>query len=84
MVHFVEVLAEQRREPGGVGYRTEYVLVTGADPATREAIVGNPDFGAAYDDATDRIRSSGRSHMDVSRVSLIFCNMSSRVSNKEI
>ena len=42
MVHFVEVLAEQRREPGGVGYRTEYVLVTGADPATREAIVGNP------------------------------------------
>ena len=67
----MEVLAEQRREPGGVGYRTEYVLVTGADPDTREAIVGNPDFGAVYDDVSDRIRSSGRSHMDVSRRSKV-------------
>ena len=66
MVQFIEVLAEQRREPGGVGYRTECVLVTGADPDTREAIVANPDFDAAYDEATDRIKSSGRSHMDVS------------------
>ena len=61
----MEVLAEQRREPGGVGYRTEYVLVTGADPETRGAIVGNPDFGAVYEEVTDRIKSSGRSHMDL-------------------
>ena len=43
-----------------------YVLVTGADQATREAIVGNDEFGATYDEATDRITSNGSSHMDVS------------------
>jgi hypothetical protein len=65
-MHFVEVLTEQRRESGGVGYTTEYVLVTGADPGIREDIVGNPKFKAQYDQGTDRIRCGGRSHMDVS------------------
>ncbi len=82
-MHFVEVLAEQRRIAGAHGYVTDYVLVTGADPGIRSDIVDNPQFGATYDVASDRIRCDGSSHMDVSHempIVLSLCDRKFRLS----
>ena len=62
---YIQVLSEEWRTDGGLGWVTPIVLVTGASPEFREELLSCPDRRGRHDPATDIIRFEKFSHMDV-------------------
>ena len=62
---YVQVVSEEWRTDGGLGWVTPVVLVTGASPEFRRELLSRPERGGRHDPATDIIRFEKFSHMDV-------------------
>ena len=62
---YVQVVSEEWRTDGGLGWITPVVLVTGASPEFRTELLSIPERKGRHDPATDIIRFEKFSHMDV-------------------
>ena len=62
---YVQVVSEEWRTDGGLGWVTPVVLVTGVSPEFRRELLSRPERRGRHDPATDIIRFEKFSHMDV-------------------
>ena len=62
---YVQVVSEEWRTDGGLGWITPVVLVTGASPEFRTELLSIPERKGRHDPTTDIIRFEKFSHMDV-------------------
>ena len=62
---YIQVVSEEWRTDGGLGWVTPIVLVTGASSEFRNELLSHPERGGRHAPATDIIRFAKFSHMDV-------------------